>query len=148
MAQLKEFFTSDHRACDNAYAALESVAQGGNADQVAECWRRFKGAMNCHLAMEEEVLFPEFDAAIGMHGAGPTAVMKMEHDQMRGVMSQMEQCVEDGEYEDMLDHGDTLLMLIQQHNVKEEGILYSMAQQHLSHKWDEIAARLHEYSID
>ena len=141
------FFTEDHRACDKTWAEVEHLADEGQEEAALAAFARFTGELLRHLAMEESVLFPAFEAATGMT-AGPTQVMRMEHDQMRGVMSQMEQCVEDGEYEDMLDHGDTLLMLIQQHNVKEEGILYSMAQQHLSHKWDEIAARLHEYSID
>ena len=50
-----------------------------------------------------------------------------------------------GDLEGALDLGDTLLMLIQQHNVKEEGMLYPMAENMLSTEWGEMAAQLEKY---
>ena len=45
----------------------------------------------------------------------------------------------------MLDHGDTLLMIAQQHNVKEENILYPMADDALaSHRRGEFEFRAGE----
>lgn len=35
------------------------------------------------------MLFPAFEAATGMTGGGPTQVMRMEHQQMRGAPTQM-----------------------------------------------------------
>ena len=40
-----------------------------------------------------------------------------------------------GDTEEALDLGDTLLMVIQQHNVKEEGMLYPMAENMLAGEW-------------
>jgi hemerythrin-like domain-containing protein len=50
-----------------------------------------------------------------------------------------------GDAQEALDIGDTLLMLIQQHNVKEEGMLYPMAENMLAQEWAELAVRLAQY---
>lgn len=132
---LIEFFTDDHRRCDATWASLEN---GEGAD-----FPTFKAQLLHHFAMEEEVLFPAFEAATGMTG-GPTAVMRMEHEQMRSVLDQMQAAFDAGDEEAMLDHGDTLLMIVQQHNQKEEGMLYPMAQQHIQVEWSELESKLQE----
>ena len=138
------FFTADHRSCDGLWAAVEEAAEGGDTAKIADAWKRFEAAMRRHFDMEEQVLFPAFEHASGMQG-GPTMVMRMEHQQMRGVLDQMAAAAERGEWDTIVDQGDTLLMLIQQHNAKEEGILYPMAQQHLAPTWTEIAGRLAKF---
>ena len=101
--------------------------------------------MRRHLAIEEEILFPAFDSLSGMGGGGPTAMMRMEHQQMRGLLDQIAVAMESGDAQEALDIGDTLLMLIQQHNVKEEGMLYPMAENMLASQWADLAARIEKY---
>ncbi len=139
------FFTQDHRDCDSAWAAVEQAVET-NAG-AAEAFQHFDRAMQRHLGMEEEVLFPALEQATGMQG-GPTMVMRQEHKQMRAVLDQMRGAAEAGEFDALLDHGDTLLMLIQQHNMKEEGMLYPLAERMLSGSWQQLAARLAEYAKD
>ena len=91
--------------------------------------------------MEEEVVFPAFEQTTGMTG-GPTAIMRMEHTQMRGILDQMAADALEGDFESVADHGDTLLMVIQQHNMKEENILYPMVEQHLADQWAQLATQL------
>ena len=136
---LREFFITDHRDCDGLWAAVEAA---GDPAATASAWEAFAVAMERHFRIEEEVLFPAFERATGMVGMGPTMVMRAEHEQMRGMLRTMAGCASSGDYEGVLDHGDTLLMLIQQHNVKEEGILYPMADQHLAGAWPELRAQL------
>jgi len=71
--------------------------------------------------------------------------MKMEHQQMRGLLKQIGEAIEAGNAEEAMDTGDTLLMLIQQHNIKEESTLYPMAESLLSGDWDDLAVILAEY---
>jgi hemerythrin-like domain-containing protein len=68
----------------------------------------------------------------------------MEHEQMRGLLSQMAAAAR-GDVDALIEHGDTLLMLTQQHNVKEEGILYPMAGGQLRAQWPELARALGRY---
>lgn len=140
MADLIEFFTTDHRRCDALWADLETAVDSGDLGQAAALFEGFYAAMNRHLDMEETVLFPAFEAASGMSGGGPTFVMRREHDQMRGVLRQMAGAAAIEDFDEVVDQGDTLLMLIQQHNLKEEGMLYPMAEMHLAGRWAELEA--------
>lgn len=80
-----------------------------------------------------------------MGGGGPTAMMRMEHQQMRGLLDQIGEAMAAGDAQEAMDIGDTLLMLIQQHNVKEEGMLYPMAENMLAGEWAGLAAKLEKY---
>lgn len=138
---LAKFFMDDHRAIDKLWAEVEGAVEAGDDGRAKACFTTFRDTMLRHLKMEEEVLFPAFEQATGMRG-GPTQVMRMEHEQMRGLLSQMSGLADAGDLSEVVDQGDTLLMLIQQHNSKEEGILYPMAEQHLSGDWEQLKSRL------
>jgi hemerythrin-like domain-containing protein len=141
----RAFFTADHRSCDALWAQLEEVINQGNTDRSQELWKKFDHAIRRHFDLEEEVLFPALEEATGMRNMGPTMVMRSEHMQMKGVLDQMAAEAEKGDYEALADHGDTLLILTQQHNVKEEGILYPMAEDHLGAQWEQLSQRLEKF---
>ena len=139
-AGLASFFMQDHQDCDARWADIEEQLDGTDKVTAQALWQAFDSSMRRHLAMEEDILFPAFDSRSGMGGGGPTAMMRMEHQQMRGLLDQISASMAIGDSEEALDVGDTLLMLIQQHNIKEEGMLYPMAQNMLSGEWAELAA--------
>jgi len=132
-ANLIEFFTADHRTCDAIWAAIE----GGES----AAFPRFRAELEQHFTMEEQVLFPAFELATGMT-SGPTTMMRMEHEQVRGLLGQMQTAFAAGDEELLLDLGDTLLMVLQQHNQKEEGMLYPLAQAHIPEPWPALKAKL------
>jgi len=78
------------------------------------------------------VIFPAFEQATGMTDGGPTSVMRSEHAQMRGLIEQMGVAADADNYDELVDIGDTLLMLTQQHNQKEEQMLYPMCDRALA----------------
>lgn len=135
------FFTQDHRDCDELWAQVEAAVEAKNTELAKTLWVSFDKVLRAHLAMEEEILFPAFERATGMTG-GPTAMMRMEHTQMRGVLDQMASDAATDDFESVADHGDTLLMLIQQHNMKEENMLYPMTEQHLAGEWSQLAEQI------
>jgi iron-sulfur cluster repair protein YtfE (RIC family) len=141
---LASFFLQDHRDCDASWATVEKALNQGDAETGRSAWTEFEAAMIRHFTMEEEVLFPAFEQATGM-SQGPTAVMRMEHEQMKGLMKQISAALDANDFDEAMDQGDTLLMVIQQHNVKEEGVLYPMAENTLGGKWDEIMSQLENY---
>ena len=142
MTGLVEYFSNDHRSCDALWASVEEALGSGDGASAQAAWTEFSEAMEGHFRMEEEQLFPAFEEATGMRGGGPTFVMREEHRQMRGLIQQMSALIRAGELDETLDQGDTLLMIIQQHNAKEEGMLYPMAEQHLAAQWSALRARL------
>jgi iron-sulfur cluster repair protein YtfE (RIC family) len=135
MNTVLEFLGSDHRACDEWFAAAEAAVASGRWDTARELFGRLDAAMARHLAMEEEVLFPAFEARTGMR-SGPTEVMRMEHAQMRDLLRGMADAVAAGNQDRFLGLSETLNVLMQQHNLKEENMLYPMSDQVLAGERD------------
>ena len=99
--------------------------------------------MKHHFDMEEKIMFPSFEAKTGMQG-GPTQIMRMEHSQMLQVLEQMKNDVEKKDKEHFFGLSETLMMLMQQHNMKEEQMLYRMADQHLSEDSENVITQMKE----
>ena len=130
-----------HRHCDTLFAAAEEAALSGDWAAAGPAFERFNAQMTAHFDAEETLLFPAFEDATGM-SAGPTQMMRYEHDQMRGLLAQMAAACEARDSESYGGSAETLLMLMQQHNMKEEHILYPMCDRSLGPDAEEIGARI------
>ncbi len=135
------FMTDDHQRCDHLLAACEQAVSGGNWTRLAEQATDFSKALIGHFDMEEQVLFPEL-VAVSPWASGPTGMMTMEHGQMRSLVEEFEEAVGEQDADGCLGILETLHLLIQQHNSKEEGILYPMAEQSLGDQTTTILNRL------
>ncbi|MBF0351865.1 MAG: hemerythrin domain-containing protein [SAR324 cluster bacterium] len=120
----------EHELCDKFYAEGESALLEGKWDAGEQDLRSFEISMRRHFNMEEDVLFPAFEAETGMT-RGPTQVMRMEHGQIKGMLDQIKNALDEHDTDQVLGLGETLLILMQQHNAKEENMLYPMCDQHL-----------------
>lgn len=142
MITASAFMTKDHRECDTEWVTVEAAADRGDLAAAREAFAAFDNKMQRHFGFEEQALFPAIEEATGMtSGFGPTAVMRSEHEQMRRILATMAGALAGGDTAAVLDHGDTLLMLIQQHNLKEERILYPIADARVGHVWAELQNR-------
>lgn len=128
MTSIVDFMTQDHRHCDEIYATAEEKVAAGRWDEAAQSWKIFRNALETHLNREEGFLFPAFEAQTG-NTQGPTAVMRMEHEQMRSLVSDMDEAIVARDADSFLGLAETLMILTQQHNMKEEQILYPMSDQ-------------------
>jgi hemerythrin-like domain-containing protein len=138
---LTDFLTDDHRDCDARFARAEAAASDGDLDTARSAHADFAAAMALHLSMEETVLFPAFETASGMTG-GPTMVMRMEHEQIRGMLAQMQAALDRADLDDYLGLAETLNILIQQHNMKEEQMLYPMCDRALAGSAEDLLGRM------
>lgn len=114
-----------HKHCDEIFSRAEEACVNGDWATGADAFAQFHEQLETHFSGEEEVLFPAFEAATGMT-SGPTEVMRGEHRQMRDLIGQMESAVASRDSDAFGDAAETLLILMQQHNMKEENILYPM----------------------
>jgi hemerythrin-like domain-containing protein len=128
MTSISEFMTHGHRACDNLFAVAEEDVAKGKWENAAKQFDAFRKETERHLGMEEQTLFPAFETKSGMEG-GPTQVMRSEHEQMRKVIDDMAQKLAAKDSDGYLGLSETLMVLMQQHNMKEEQILYRMMDQ-------------------
>jgi hemerythrin-like domain-containing protein len=131
MTTISELYEAHHRKCDEAFAEAEGAASDSKWDMAKAATTRFTAMLEAHFQSEEGTLFPAFEAAAGMR-TGPTAVMRLEHEQMRGLIGSLGDAAKRQAKDDFLGACETLLVLMQQHNLKEENILYPMCDRALS----------------
>lgn len=131
MARISDTMEQHHKHCDEIFAAAESAAAEEDWEAAARAFDSFQATLEAHFGAEESVLFPAFEERTGMTG-GPTAMMRAEHEQMRGLLEQMKPAVAAHDGERFGGAAQTLLILMQQHNMKEENILYPMCDQALA----------------
>lgn len=122
---ISNMMAKSHKDCDALFMLAEGLAAGNEWPALEKAFEDFTGCMETHLGMEEEVLFPAFENATGMT-QGPTMVMRMEHEQMRDLFGQLREALDNKNSDDFLGLAETLLILMQQHNAKEEQMLYPM----------------------
>ncbi|WP_291991810.1 hemerythrin domain-containing protein [Candidatus Accumulibacter sp. ACC003] len=147
MHGIRDFMANDHRACDRLLATVEqSVVKG--AWELAEAdFGRFRDALLSHFGAEESVLFPLFEECTGMR-LGPTQVMRDEHAQMRQLLTAAEAALAENDADEYDGNSETLLIMIQQHNIKEENVLYPMCDQRLAAQLETLLPRLQELIVD
>lgn len=130
MTSIRSLMTDDHRHCDDLFAAAEQAVSGNDLTGAASAFTQFRAALLAHFAAEEKSLFPTFEARTGM-SMGPTQVMRLEHTQMRGLLDAAGAALLAGDADEYLGQAETLIIMMQQHNMKEENILYPMCDQHM-----------------
>lgn len=143
MNTIRGLLADHHRQCDELFAATEQAIETGAWEQAASNFSRFSESMQQHFDAEEKLLFPAFEARTGMT-MGPTAVMRSEHAQIRELMEAAAAAVEARDADDYAGYAETLHIMTQQHNMKEEYVLYPMCDQYLAAQTAELVAQMQE----
>ena len=141
MPRITEPLERHHKVCDELFANAEAAALDNRWTEAAGLFERFRSDLESHFEAEETLLFPAFEAATGMSG-GPTQVMRVEHRQIRDLLGDLARAVADRQADDFAGHGETLVILMQQHNLKEENILYPMCDSSLAANRDDLSGNL------
>lgn len=141
MTALTEPMQQHHKHCDNLFADAEAAAADKDWARAGMLLGAFHNDLETHFRTEEEVLFPAFETATGMTG-GPTQMMRFEHAQMRELVGRMEDALQRQAGEAFAGDAETLLILMQQHNMKEENILYPMCDRSLAAQADTLGTAL------
>ena len=128
---ISQFMTQEHRECDSAFATTEQAIAEKNWEEAEKTFLAFSNDTLKHFKREEEVLFPAFESATGMT-QGPTQVMRYEHEQVRGLIGNMAKAIEAQDKDAALSLAESMMILLQQHNMKEEQMLYAMCDRQLS----------------
>ncbi|NPA66377.1 MAG: hemerythrin domain-containing protein [Epsilonproteobacteria bacterium] len=142
---IKDFMTHKHRECDHLLATAEDVVESGDFDDAMQKYIAFKDETLKHFDMEEEYLFPMFEEKTGMT-QGPTQVMRMEHAQAKSLFEKMDEAYNAKDKDRIFGLGESMNILLQQHNQKEEQMLYTMIQQHFMGENDAVVEKLTSWS--
>ena len=141
MTVLRSLMADDHRRCDELFALAEQAAARADWEGTGTAFAGFAQALERHLAAEESDLFPAFEQATGMT-MGPTRMMRHEHQEMRALLVEIGEAIERHDDEAFRGLTETLLIMMQQHNLKEENILYPMCDENLAASAGQIAGQL------
>ena len=141
MTSIAELMTHDHRSCDHDFARAETLANKKDWAAAALALDAFATGLEAHFQAEEQELFPRFEAATGMT-QGPTQVMRGEHTEMRATLTLLRSALADRDLDEFAGEAETLLIMMQQHNMKEENILYPMCDMRLGGERDALVNTL------
>jgi hemerythrin-like domain-containing protein len=122
---ISHYMTTEHRECDSLFATAEASIAAKNWDAAEQDFLAFSNETLLHFKKEEEELFPTYEAKTGS-ADGPTQVMRFEHDQVRGLIGKMVEAIEKQDRDACLSLAESMMILLQQHNMKEEQMLYAM----------------------
>ncbi|MBI3074361.1 MAG: hemerythrin domain-containing protein [Deltaproteobacteria bacterium] len=118
-----------HRRLDEVFVRVQKSAADREFPIARETFRRFSLELRVHIDIEEHDLFPLFEKATGMM-QGPTTVMRMEHQQIHGLLDEISALL--GRGDDISLAARRLLTVLTAHNQKEENILYPMSDQRIA----------------
>jgi len=119
---INQFFTHDHHRLDDLFIQFQKAEKH---ELQLELFQQFQEGLTAHIEWEEQLLFPQIEQAAGFppHG-GPTHVMRMEHQQIKECLSNIEQAIT--QMQESKGSQQQLLNILSEHNIKEENILYPL----------------------
>jgi regulator of cell morphogenesis and NO signaling len=125
-----QYYGDDHDRLDGLFQQYQQHAVD-DPTHARDCFRQFKMGLQRHIVWEENILFPLFEQHAGLHGCGPTEVMRTEHREIKRVLEELHGKVQQGD-SNTATEAQELLSILGQHNDKEERILYPAIDQQLS----------------
>lgn len=134
----------DHQRCDDLFNRAETCVAQRNWDDASDHFRLFHDALRQHIRMEEKVLLPAFMQAIP-DGTAPISMLHIEHQQIRGIADRMSEAISRLDPIDFVLHAETYTLLMQQHTLKEEDMLYPLLDRVLDHKRAPVISAMSEY---
>ena len=122
---ISSYMATHHAFCDELFTNVENLAAQSDWEQLRPVFNEFTAETERHFLREEKILFPRLENVMGS-ADGPTQVMRLEHEQIRLLTENLKVMIENKDREGILGEAETLLIMMQQHNAKEEQILYPM----------------------
>lgn len=146
MAQetIANYFEKDHDRLDGLFRRFQEDKRP-NFPEARRCFKEFKRGLERHIVWEEEILFPLFESKTGIHETGPTAMMRLEHREIKEALEKVHKKVREGNPETD-EEEEALLSLLKEHNFKEEQVLYPMIDHWASEEeQEEVFAKMRKY---
>jgi hemerythrin-like domain-containing protein len=126
-----DYLSWDHDRLDAIVADVERKVNEGRVAEASQGYEEFDRGLRRHIRIEEELLFPLFEARTGVV-SGPTAVMRSEHREIERAIGLMRDALGRQDAEAFRDGLRFLRAVLPEHNAKEEHVLYPTTDRLLS----------------
>lgn len=146
MDTICSYLAYDHARCDALFVQAIAHVAAREWTPALQKTAEFESAFALHVDMEETIIFGALEDVIGTFDS-PTADLRREHELLRGLLARVAQAVRDRRIVDFFDFADTFRIMLRQHSLKEEGILYPMADRILAKQRDDLVASMVATSI-
>ena len=162
-----EALRHDHRVIEKVLDLLEKLAEGPTEASLATWGKAVDFIQNfadrCHHLKEEKIFFPALEERGIPRQGGPIGMMLMEHEEARGYVKSMAMALAKGGEDPegvkvtLVENAKLYLRLLRQHILKEDEVLFNMADDVLTlqeqkellrefeeHETKEIGSGIHE----
>lgn len=119
---ISSMFDKDHERLDALFKSFQTLKRTDFL-KAKNAFLEFKAGLQRHVAWEEEVMFPLWEKKSGMTGGGPTIVMRNEHREIGDCLESLARKIQAQNPETDREE-ETLLDLLDRHNMSEEEVLY------------------------
>ena len=132
-----QYLAWDHDRIDSLIQRVRALAAAASWPDARRTFTEMRHGLERHIRMEEDVLFPLFEARSGIGSGGPTAVMRAEHAQIRSALDRLSAALPADEGREVdppafLGELAAMVAILSDHNLKEEEVLYPMIDQMLA----------------
>jgi hemerythrin-like domain-containing protein len=125
------YVKADHRRLDALLHAVCADVEAGRLRSAQLAYEAFDSGLARHIRFEEQLLFPLFEARVGIVG-GPTATLRQEHRQIEHAAALMRDALDRSDAQAFRDGCAFLRALLPQHDSKEEHVLFPTTDRALS----------------
>jgi len=125
MPTLTDCLESDHRRLDAILGETKSLVGAGKFPEAARRFSVFERGLSGHIDAEEQLLFPAIEEH-APQAAGPVHVMRAEHAELRQILVAIGKALAASDAA-WRAHVQALEDILAAHNMKEERVLYPMA---------------------
>ncbi len=119
---VSDLLARDHARLDGRLADARRLAGDGKPLDAVTAFDDFVQGLEHHILIEEDVLFPTFEARV--HLSGPTAVMRHEHRILGRLLPLARAALVGGDRLGFVGICDEIAAALAAHNMKEEHIIY------------------------
>ena len=116
-----EYLTWDHSRLDVLFDEVIDLVEQSSFDEARARFATFAYGLERHIAFEELLLFPLFEARAG---GGPLPVMRHEHEHIRVALRALTTALDKHDAAAFDGAVEMLVGVLGDHNVKEESVLY------------------------
>ena len=125
-----QYLKDDHKKLDRLLGQILAMVSDNEIERADLHARDLLSGLEHHIRVEEEVLFPIFEARTLL--CAPCEVMRLEHQRIRRLLSELDDALAKGKGDLATKLLTDLSQLLEAHNQKEEAVLYPRADAELS----------------
>jgi len=144
MSGTENWLEHEHSLYEDLLSQCQDAVESEQWGTVDRLFGQLVSSLKRHMAMEEEVLYPAYEAAA--HAPqGPTRALREEHDRIVRLVSDMAQVIKSRGSEHVLECLVHLERQMIKHHEKEEDIFLPMASHILDAKREEISRQMADF---